>query len=291
MIQQLVERKKVETIVAGVEKMLADNWIAKPTDDLAKTAELIRLILSDSDTPQVPMADDLATLRSDAFELLRENPVSGFPAELGDYPTEMERWLHAALNYGRGQLALGPPRNTTLRLSIRDHCIDNYGYAIITQQLVEGIREFVRENGITLLVGIGSGTGYLERELRRRMPEVGIISSDPNRRKGADYSWTHREALEFIGDNPNAGLLLSWPEFDSKEDWPAETVKEYKGRFVFYFGEGDNAAPAPRRCTGFSTRTTTSLSTKLLSLAFTAFETTFSYTSERKLRKSKPCFT
>ena len=166
-------------------------------------------------------------------EILRD-----FPTTLGDNPTLMERWLHQSIEAKQQELQLEWPNNRYAMNDIRWGATSAFGFAVITQEVVDGIIAVALQHGLTTLLGVGSGSGYLERELRARTSDLDITSTDPDTKRTVDVHCDHREALQMIAGNPDAGLLLSWPEFNPEIDWPAETVKNFHGKLIFYIGEG-----------------------------------------------------
>ena len=165
--------------------------------------------------------------------------MPGFPVKMGDNPTQMERWLHEALVLNHHIMEIGWPYSHKTMNAIRDAAIEYFGYPIITQSVVEGIIEVALQHGLTTLLGVGSGTGYLEREIRGRTSALKVISTDPNTSRKVDIHCDHRQALQIVSGIPDIGLLLSWPEYHPEMDWPSMTVKEFNGKFLFYIGESD----------------------------------------------------
>ena len=180
-----------------------------------------------------------------------EKPVWGLPAYPGDsLATEAESWLNYQVTDPM------TAREWRCARDVRDEFVLRFGFAIITHDLCEWVGSHELFAPATTFIGVGSGTGYFEYELNRRGHSA--IATDPARWEesygcaliqpfsGIDVRrMDHRGALELMDAVPGSVMLLSWPSYD--ERWTEEVVRDYRGRYLIYIGEGNANVPG---CTG-----------------------------------------
>jgi hypothetical protein len=134
-------------------------------------------------------------------------------------------------------------------LQVRDKFICKFGFAILTDEIVQTLLPF------SPIVEVGAGSGYWSYELN----QAGAISipTDPKTGRYCHFfdenrgqiNWKETEFLlveeltgiQAVEKYPNHSLLMVWPDM---APWPAETLSAYKGSTVLYVGEGDGGCTA-----------------------------------------------
>jgi len=128
--------------------------------------------------------------------------------------------------------------------SIRNEHISQFGFAVLTEEIIEAIR------GIGNFLEVGCGTGYWSYELNRA--GIDVIATDPYP-PGENYegkyqfarSWTSIEkimAKDAIKKYPERNLLTVWHDYAA--DWTGEMLLKFQGQYIVYVGEGSGG------CTG-----------------------------------------
>lgn len=118
--------------------------------------------------------------------------------------------------------------------SIRNQHIAQFGFAVLTEEIIEAIR------GIGNILEVGCGTGYWSYELRRS--GVDVIATDPFP-PGDNYegtysfnrSWTDIEKLaakDAIKKYPKRNLLTVWPDYAA--DGIGDLFADFHGEYVIY---------------------------------------------------------
>ena len=131
---------------------------------------------------------------------------------------------------------------------LRDEFIARYGYAILTADAIGHVQRCL--GGGARILEVGAGSGYWSYEFGRAGTDC--VASDPGtgeyvvgvsgefttdwRNESRQYvdvrELTGLEALEQFGHD--RVLMMVWPD---SESWPAETLREYRGRLLVLCGE------------------------------------------------------
>lgn len=129
-------------------------------------------------------------------------------------------------------------RNPYNEYRLREEFVQKFGFCIITDEILSTLSKYGP------LLEVGCGSGYLAYELKKR--SVNVRATDPGTGKYFDPSidlwstpWTEIERItgvDAVKKYSDRNLLTSWPDYD--REWPTETLKEFKGQFVCYIGEG-----------------------------------------------------
>ncbi|MCY4654673.1 MAG: hypothetical protein OXC95_16095 [Dehalococcoidia bacterium] len=164
--------------------------------------------------------------------------IDKMPPYPGDHEaTEAERWIKDRITdplTAKRWLLPWEPRDDYIRI---------FGFPIITSEAIRWLTEHPDLAGTTF-IGIGSGTGYLEHEIRKAGGNA--IATDPHPwqetfGKKTDLPVTratHKQSLRILSETPNSVMILSWPE--NHVLWPQETVEEYDGAHLLFIGEGES---------------------------------------------------
>jgi hypothetical protein len=138
----------------------------------------------------------------------------------------------------------------TEQFRIRDKFIAKFGFAILTDEVVQAILPF------SPFVEVGAGSGYWSHELMKAGAQS--VATDPQTGKygfGENRNtWDHWKSSQYVPIEvidgitavekyPGHTLLTVWPDMAA---WPAETLSRYKGSTVIYVGEGGEGCTADK---------------------------------------------
>jgi hypothetical protein len=128
---------------------------------------------------------------------------------------------------------------------IRDKFIAKFGFAILTDEVVQAILPF------SPFVEVGAGSGYWSYELIKAGAQS--VATDPQTGKYFAVNWNSPDAqyvpmekidgITAVEKYPGHTLLTVWPDMAT---WPAETLSRYKGSTVIYVGEGGEGCTADK---------------------------------------------
>ncbi len=121
-----------------------------------------------------------------------------------------------------------------------------YSYPILSHETLTGIRENIDKLGITKVIELSCGTGWLTHWLRKY--GVNVIKCVDN------FTWRRfkgnilpiveeQDSIECVKQNPDTELfILSWPYMDSVAFYVFRAMK--KGRYLLYIGEDEGGCTA-----------------------------------------------
>lgn len=124
----------------------------------------------------------------------------------------------------------------------RQTAVKTHGFSIPTEKAMDLLKLH------NPLLEVGAGTGYWAYEMRKRTIDVIATDISPEPMSniyGFSKTWTPVEALSAIDavrKYPGRTLFVSWPTFG--ESWITEALKEYKGKYFFFVGEGSGGCTA-----------------------------------------------
>ena len=124
----------------------------------------------------------------------------------------------------------------------RQIIIKTHSFSIPTEESLDKIKLYHP------LLEVGAGTGYWAYEMRKKTIDVIAtdISPEPlSNQYKFSKTWTPVEALSAIDavrKYPDRTLFVSWPTLG--ESWITEALKEYKGEYFVFAGEGDGGCTA-----------------------------------------------
>lgn len=132
-----------------------------------------------------------------------------------------------------------------LHFTVREKYIERFGFAIPNEAALEAIATAAP------ILEAGAGSGYWAHELKKF--GVDIVATDPGTgcyhglpNKGFwNQDWHTVEKLtatEAIKAYPTRNILTVWPDLHG--NWPTRMLRSYRGKHLFYVGEGDGG------CTG-----------------------------------------
>lgn len=136
---------------------------------------------------------------------------------------------------------------------IRNSYITNYGFSIITKELIDELKEFIGDRKVLEVMG---GNGYLSRCLHEA--GVDIICTDTNewatsKKVSSRYqNWVNTwypieqlDAVEAIEKyNDRDVVIMSWPPYCEPTDVDVLNECLWRGKTLIYIGEGEGG------CTG-----------------------------------------
>lgn len=180
----------------------------------------------------------------------KADPLPAYVLGLPEYPgdeqaTEPERWIRRNITHP------DRARHWHYPWEPRDQYIRMFGFAIITDSALRWLMKHPALTPDPAFVGVGSGSGYLEHEIRKR--GAGATATDPapwhethGRPSPHPVTMTdHRGATEMIKNTPNGVMILSWPEMNGM--WTQQAVIENPSDTLVFIGEGHSESPG---CTG-----------------------------------------
>lgn len=131
----------------------------------------------------------------------------------------------------------------------RHEAIKQYGFAIITHRLVKRMLELAEGEHF---VEAGAGGGYWSYCLREEGAEVVATDAVVGSNNGYGFKpWVPIEQCTATGAvRRYAGrhLMLSWPnDFDRARGWSDYALDAFRGRLLFYIGEGTGGCTGSRR--------------------------------------------
>lgn len=119
-----------------------------------------------------------------------------------------------------------------------------FGFAIPNEEALQIIAEY------SPILEVGAGNGYWAFELKERGGD--IITTEPLKKAENKYEqvskgqlWVEPENLsanEAIQKYPNRTLMMIWPCYD--DPWAYFALKEYKGQYFIFVGEGQGGCTA-----------------------------------------------
>ena len=123
---------------------------------------------------------------------------------------------------------------------------ERYGFAIVTGEAIEAIREAV---GDTPIVEIGAGNAWLARELCER--GLTVFPTDPAPLERNEYRLGGKEHMpverldgfEALEAHPDCDLLWSWPQM---QGYVPEVMRRFQGKHLAYIGENGHGCTGPR---------------------------------------------
>ena len=120
--------------------------------------------------------------------------------------------------------------------ALREAVIKKYGFAILTQDIVNRLRPYQS------ILEVGAGLGYWAYECQK--VNIDYIATDKYTPKNNDYflidtpRWADIEvtsARRAISKYPDRTLLICWPDYDC--DWAFSTLVTYTNKYFIYVGE------------------------------------------------------
>lgn len=132
-----------------------------------------------------------------------------------------------------------PSHDRAFHHDFRKEAIRRFGFAILTDEVIEELREFAP------FIEVGAGTGYWAYEMQQA--DIDVIATDARPPVEGDAEnpygfvkpWTEvreMEAHEAAAEFPFRTLLIVWPSLD--DDWAVEALRAFEGDRVVYVGEG-----------------------------------------------------
>jgi hypothetical protein len=134
--------------------------------------------------------------------------------------------------------------NRTIRNgALREEVIKRYGFAILTQDIVNRLKPYQP------ILEVGAGLGYWAYECKKA--GLDYIATDKNTPANNDYfsvdtpRWTSIETTssrKAIEKYPDRILLICWPDYGC--DWAFSTLVAYTNKYLIYVGEMESGCCA-----------------------------------------------
>jgi hypothetical protein len=131
-------------------------------------------------------------------------------------------------------------------LTVRDQFVATFGFAILTRETIETLRQFEP------ILEVGSGSGYWSYELQQA--GIDCIATDShtgNYNVSNERHWPWKKkyteverltATQAVRKYPGRTLLMVWPDYEVT--WAYRALRAYTGKTVIYVGEGDGGCTA-----------------------------------------------
>lgn len=169
--------------------------------------------------------------------------------------TQSERWL---LRQGLDPADMceevwrsGQVMDSWVQIRLRDDHIKRFGFAVLTEEVVETLAAQIGRE--TPIVEVGAGSGYWSYELTQA--GFNSLPTDPGGgRQFGTYScfWEVRympvesiDAIEAVARYDDRTMLMVWPSYLA--DWPVEALSAYRGDRFVYVGEARDGCTANDR--------------------------------------------
>ena len=115
----------------------------------------------------------------------------------------------------------------------RDEYVKKYAWAVPDHQALGVISQY------SPLIEIGAGTGYWGYLLNRLGVDILCFDKEPHHNHYSDHQWfiVKEGTPEILSNYPDRNLFLCWPPYDDRMAY--ECLKNFKGKYFIYIGEGE----------------------------------------------------